>query len=291
MIIVTVATHNSGYFNVLQEVLGWGEKWKGFQWRFQLMKEFLKTLPDDEIVVFVDGYDVVALGNEATIRERFLSYKTNILVSIVKNQKTKLHRYMYSRIFPSCENKNISAGLYMGYVKYLKQMYIELCIGFDCSDTKLDDQQMFLNSCLSNNTFFHENIKMDDDSNIFLNVKTKDTFSNVVDLDDPSLFTIDKKQNKILNSSGMEPCFLHGPGEVNLQFVFDLYNYDLRTISERNDSDYKLSHYIKFFIREIVIGIILLFILLYLFYCGGIKRKLFFYIVLIILCIFIYLLT
>jgi len=66
MLVVTVATHPDGYFPVLQEackrhrlklkVLGFGQKWLGFAWRFQLMQEFLQSIPEDEIVVFVDGY-------------------------------------------------------------------------------------------------------------------------------------------------------------------------------------------------------------------------------------------
>lgn len=51
--IVTVATESKYYFPYLVEsckkygkeleVLGYGEKWKGFNWRFKLMIEYLKN--------------------------------------------------------------------------------------------------------------------------------------------------------------------------------------------------------------------------------------------------------
>ena len=71
--IVTVATDSQYYFPYLVEsckrngkeleVLGMGEVWQGFNWKYVKMMEYLKTLPTDDIVCFVDGYDVVCCRN------------------------------------------------------------------------------------------------------------------------------------------------------------------------------------------------------------------------------------
>ena len=71
MHIVTVANKNDGYLNYLiesckrnggeLEVLGWNQEWKGFMWKISLMIEYLNGLDDDDIVCFVDGYDVIIL--------------------------------------------------------------------------------------------------------------------------------------------------------------------------------------------------------------------------------------
>ena len=71
--IVTVATESKYYFPYLVEscrkygkeleVLGYGEKWKGFNWRFKLMIEYLKNLNPSHIVCFIDGYDVICTRN------------------------------------------------------------------------------------------------------------------------------------------------------------------------------------------------------------------------------------
>ena len=54
MKLVTVATHAERYFPYLKlsvekykyelVVLGWGEEWKGFVWRFHLLKDYLNSL-------------------------------------------------------------------------------------------------------------------------------------------------------------------------------------------------------------------------------------------------------
>jgi hypothetical protein len=69
--IVTVATESKYYFPYLVEsckkhglnleVLGFGEKWTGFNMRFRLMTDYLKQLPENDIVCFVDGYDVLCV--------------------------------------------------------------------------------------------------------------------------------------------------------------------------------------------------------------------------------------
>jgi hypothetical protein len=55
---VTVATHSERYFPYLKlsaekyghhlVILGWGQKWQGLTWKFQPMKEYLKSIPKDE---------------------------------------------------------------------------------------------------------------------------------------------------------------------------------------------------------------------------------------------------
>ena len=57
------ATHEEGYFRALQEsckrhrmpltVLGWGQPWRGFNWRFRLMQEALATRPPDLVVMLL----------------------------------------------------------------------------------------------------------------------------------------------------------------------------------------------------------------------------------------------
>ena len=71
--IITVATDPKYYFPYLVdsckkngkelEVLGMGEKWEGFNWKFKKMIDYLNTLPRDDIVCFVDGYDVLCTRN------------------------------------------------------------------------------------------------------------------------------------------------------------------------------------------------------------------------------------
>src|SRR5690349_20347835 len=91
MKIVTVATHSDGYMPLLVEgckknnlelvVLGWKQKWQGFTWRLKLMKDYLKSVDPDEIIVFVDAYDVLNLKDEDYITRQFLKFERDIVLS------------------------------------------------------------------------------------------------------------------------------------------------------------------------------------------------------------------
>ena len=59
--IITYATHSEGSFenlinnehNVPITVLGWNKPWKGFMDKFINVYKFIKTLPDDDIIIFI----------------------------------------------------------------------------------------------------------------------------------------------------------------------------------------------------------------------------------------------
>ena len=71
--IVTVATEEKYYFPFLKSscekngisltVLGMGEKWLGFNWKFHKMINFLRTTNPHDLVCFVDGYDMICSRN------------------------------------------------------------------------------------------------------------------------------------------------------------------------------------------------------------------------------------
>jgi len=63
------------------EILGWGEKWKGLWQKLDGSLEKLKSLPDDCIVMFTDGFDVVFTEPLLNIKEKFLRHKTLFLSS------------------------------------------------------------------------------------------------------------------------------------------------------------------------------------------------------------------
>lgn len=72
IVVLTYATHDQGYFKTLKEsctrfgydlrVLGFGEKWKGYGKKFIAVIEALQSLPPDQLVMFVDAFDVFMCG-------------------------------------------------------------------------------------------------------------------------------------------------------------------------------------------------------------------------------------
>ena len=60
-----------------------GEEWTGFTMRFNLWRDYLNTLDDDEIVMINDAYDVVILEDGDTIIKSNLSHLIKILFLVI----------------------------------------------------------------------------------------------------------------------------------------------------------------------------------------------------------------
>ena len=155
MKIITYATHATGTFDRLMgsgypiEILGWGTKWNGFMDKFNGVLEYLKNQNDDEIIVFMDGFDSLINKNLDTLEQEFKSLNCKVLVSQEDKNGASLlfpsfvHKYITSKVFPVCNNNLIgNTGLYMGYCKELK-MLLEKIKGTDFKD----DQRAFNSMC------------------------------------------------------------------------------------------------------------------------------------------------
>ena len=107
--IITIATNSELYFPYLVDsckkngipltVLGYGEKWTGFTFRFDKMIQYLKKLDPNDIVCFIDGYDVICVRNLHEMTDVFLQLKK-------KNNETHCFYYIFT---PKCINKYFCA--------------------------------------------------------------------------------------------------------------------------------------------------------------------------------------
>ena len=128
----TVATNSQGYFKSLKEsakrnninltVLGFNQKWEGFIWKFKMMKDAIKNLPDDEIVIFMDAFDVIILSNEKEIHDKFVSYGVDMLIGGEKKPNNIIHKFVYNQVFKDGKFKKckfgscfLNSGLYRLY--------------------------------------------------------------------------------------------------------------------------------------------------------------------------------
>jgi hypothetical protein len=215
--LVTVATHTESYFPWLQEsckryntkleILGWGEKWQGFTWRFTLMINYLNSLDPEELVCFIDAYDVLLLRPINEIQ----SYYENI--SKISNKKiiigidlfdNKLFNIMSNIYFSKCNNFNINAGIYIGKAKDLKEI-ISKAKGTNANNA--DDQVILTEYCISHSDIFY----IDIDSILILNFNNTDDIGN-----NPNIKIEEQNNNFSLSYKNSKPFFVHGPGNTEM---------------------------------------------------------------------------
>ena len=69
MKIIIYATHSFGTFETLKQhpdivILGYGTKWNGFIEKAKVIKKYISTLPNDEVVCVIDGFDSYILKTD-----------------------------------------------------------------------------------------------------------------------------------------------------------------------------------------------------------------------------------
>jgi hypothetical protein len=179
--IITVATHSEYYFPYLVEsckkngkelkVLGFGEKWKGFTWRFKLMLNYINNLNDDNIVCFLDGYDVLCTRNLEELIYEFNKLKNEKKCKIIIGHDKRIYnKYsifqqlnnLYCKYYFNETTIPLNAGNYIGYVKDLKYVLNKIYLE---KPVDSDDDQKLLTKYYKNNK---NDIYVDIDNKLFL---------------------------------------------------------------------------------------------------------------------------
>lgn len=108
--------------------------------KINLMKDYVKDLHDEDIVLFTDAYDVFYADDLETITERFLEFNTEILFSgetVCWPQKNLAEQFPRSHT----RFRYINSGTYIGRVSELKKLYDYEKI------EHWEDDQLFIHKC------------------------------------------------------------------------------------------------------------------------------------------------
>ena len=150
----TVATHNYGYLNGLIEsatkynyninVLGKNQEWKGLIWKLELLKTAIQNTPDDEIIAFCDGFDVLITQDSSLCIQHFLSQDCDILFGYETSTENTYVKYFSQMAFTYAKhlpyNMRPNSGIYIGYAKPIKK-FINACISHSKSHPTIKDDQ------------------------------------------------------------------------------------------------------------------------------------------------------
>jgi hypothetical protein len=284
MKLVTVATHSERYYPYLKlsaekyghklVTLGWGEKWKGFVWRFELMKTYLKNIDPNEIICFIDAYDILILQDSSTIETKFKEIIKDDKTKIVYSIEVKSDSFIDNTLIISmttCKKYSINAGTYIGYSSELLKLFETLCSRYECR-ADLDDQKIVQKFCLedTNNT-----IIFDTNSDIFL------VMVSIASRLSPNKHNM-KIENETLYYKNLKPCILHAPFNTDMDDIIEGLGYDVSIFKARNENKTQyiitfIKHWIKILYLENIIAVNIVFIMLlilfiYIFNIMNIKR-------------------
>ncbi len=170
--------------------------------------EYIKTLPDEDIVICVDACDVFFCASEKEIIKKFHKMDALIAFSTERNcyPCLELKPFFYSRT-RSSSFKYLNAGGFIGYAGALKFMLQEIISqihpGVPC------DQNLCLNYYVKRPNLIY----LDTSCQIFCSLFEVD------------LYEIRKKQDRIfLKETRSYPCIIHGNGDKGKPPFMKLYD-------------------------------------------------------------------
>jgi len=268
MKLITYATHNSGYFKALEKsakingfdlhVLGFNNEWKGFTDKFFHTKKYLEKLNDkNEIVCFVDAFDVIVLGTSDELLEKYKKADTDKVI-FSSDEDGIFHSKMFGNINindKKYKNNRINSGCYIGKIKDILQIYNNL----DVNEEKLhmNDQELITKYYEKNNDL----IQLDHNSELFYNLKTdiNNNFLHILivfnKLKDYKVPIENRYHNFIDNrvyikEFNTKPVFLHGNGGLNIDNFVEKLNLPEPLKDYKSYYDYSTRKYIDCFFQD-----------------------------------------
>lgn len=111
-------------------ILGWGVKWRGLSQKLEAAHAYAASLPEHDLMLFTDAFDVLYTSEANKIVETFLSRNYSILFAaecgcwphIMEDENICLHRYPPS----PTPYRYLNSGTWIGYAKQAKEMLAEV---------------------------------------------------------------------------------------------------------------------------------------------------------------------
>lgn len=100
------------------------DRWNGYIDQLEYMKRAIDDIPPDDIICFIDGYDVLVNSDNEDILNKFKSYDCDFLIGAELNCYPEYYKTRMDGINQNTDNfyKYINSGGYIGYNKTIKHM-------------------------------------------------------------------------------------------------------------------------------------------------------------------------
>jgi hypothetical protein len=253
--IVTISTDNKFYYPNLVEsckknkgeliTLGFGEKWRGYNWKFRKMIDYLSNLSDDKIVCFVDGYDVISCRDLTELADEFIKLKNKYKCKIVAgcDDYGYIGKNIFTRIsFGKCDNHYLNSGTYIGYAKDLKDIITKI---YELNPSDAADDQVLMIQ------YYNENpgeIYIDHECKLFL------AFSScpLMNVDEFTQIKIVNNKLHAVDYKSM-PFFIHAPGNGLLDNIIIKMGYGIPDKNIKKDFTHYMIEKLYYHIPRIVV--------------------------------------
>lgn len=280
--VVTVATKDDGYLPTLRhslpclEVLGFNRPWNGYISKFEYLDERLRDFNDDQIVVFIDAYDVIynpAKGDVQSIGEEFKKFNVDILFSATNfSTYSPMAQFYVKKVFFGLFDTTytVNCGLFMGYAWALRRLIQDAYTLSSICDGELDDERLVNMSLNKFGSRVYTLPRTPCDPCKFMINYRNNLFTVGVDLDKHIFhnYIVDAIFKKIFHPysppvevmHNANAYFYHFVGNQNIDNICDYLNLPYVKRNREYTTLMKIKHYSQYFQTEIIIIIVILII-------------------------------
>jgi hypothetical protein len=245
--VIAFGTDRQAYFDLFKEsckryniepvILGWDEKWLGYGRKLIEIRNYLRCMPEDEIALIVDPFDVIFLCGLEEIENKFISIGSPFLCGALN--LGKIAGFIYNYEFNKTNKKTpgtptnynyLNTGTWISRAGYAQFIIDELVEKYNMTDKSMDQQ--LLTGIYVQNLY---PIDIDWKCEIFHNLLFRDFITLRADMKDLEFF-----DHRVINTaSGTKPCILHASGNTKMsELALKLgYNPDI-LIPSNNAKNY-----------------------------------------------------
>jgi hypothetical protein len=181
--------------------------WNGFQDKLLYVRDAIKDIPADDIICFIDAYDVIAYGSEEELVSKFKEHNCDFLISCEANCYPGEFKERHPILNTKTVYKYINSGTYIGYQFAVYDFLTWKSVDKIEQDCKHGTDQYYL-MCYFLENYKTKRIMLDYDQTIFqvmYGISWHDF--EIVD---------GRVYNTILKTV---PCFLHFNGDANITYT------------------------------------------------------------------------
>jgi hypothetical protein len=235
--VLTVATGDEGYLSILKKqfqddnvnykIIGYGEKWGGWTWRTDKILEYIrKNHHPDDIIMVVDGYDVLYVGNEKDIMKKYRSFNTDLVFGVELNDSvdysyiSKYVSFPIEKIYFDTDTEYIkNGGSFIGTAGALVKIY-ERMKAYSKKTGQSDDQLALNNISLKGISY-----KIDKKGEIFWiwhgNGAIEFTYMLLFNHFPDYIWDLKIDNGRPIFKNGVKPEIVHGVGQRNMTMLLD----------------------------------------------------------------------
>jgi hypothetical protein len=231
--VVAFGTSNQGYFDLFMEschryhiepvILGWGEKWVGFGRKMMEIQQYVTKLPEEEIVISVDPFDVIFLSGLDEIEEKYVRNGTPFLCGALRLNRFNQTIYSFEfnrtrKLIPETATgfNHLNSGTWIARAGTAASLIEDLIRKHQMTEVSME-QQLLTGIYVKGSKIVDIDWKCD----IFHNILFRDFLTRRPDLSG-LVFNETRIKNKV---TGTIPCILHASGNSRMREIATRLGY------------------------------------------------------------------